>query len=120
MLLALRCRIGDFRSSVAQWQSIRLLTEGLLVRVQPGEPLFRHHNKKVSFSVLETHESHLVRARGGFSGCLFFLYHLKIFVQVLLAFNGGSFYRRIYLSVGFFDHVVSRKYAVMVKTTFII
>lgn len=27
------------RSSVAQWQSIRLLTEGLLVRVQPGEPL---------------------------------------------------------------------------------
>ena len=25
------------RSSVAQWQSIRLLTGGLLVRVQPGE-----------------------------------------------------------------------------------
>ena len=25
-------------SSVAQWQSTRLLTEGLLVRVQPGEP----------------------------------------------------------------------------------
>jgi hypothetical protein len=25
-------------SSVAQWQSIRLLTEGLLVRAQPGEP----------------------------------------------------------------------------------
>ena len=28
-------------SSVAQWQSIRLLTGGLLVRVQPEEPLFR-------------------------------------------------------------------------------
>src|SRR3954468_8695107 len=28
------------RSSVAQWQSIRLLTGGLLVRVQPEEPLF--------------------------------------------------------------------------------
>ncbi len=27
-----------FRSSVAQWQSIRLLTGGLLVRVQPEEP----------------------------------------------------------------------------------
>ena len=27
-------------SSVAQWQSIRLLTGGLLVRVQPEEPLF--------------------------------------------------------------------------------
>src|SRR5262249_20350213 len=26
------------RSSVAQWQSIRLLTGGLLVRVQPEEP----------------------------------------------------------------------------------
>ena len=28
-----------FRSSVAQWQSIRLLTGGLLVRVQPEEPI---------------------------------------------------------------------------------
>ena len=28
-------------SSVAQWQSIRLLTGGLLVRVQPEEPLTR-------------------------------------------------------------------------------
>src|SRR5207245_9621486 len=28
-------------SSVAQWQSIRLLTGGLLVRVQPEEPFFR-------------------------------------------------------------------------------
>jgi hypothetical protein len=27
-------------SSVAQWQSIRLLTGGLLVRVQPEEPIF--------------------------------------------------------------------------------
>src|SRR2546423_7822554 len=27
-------------SSVAQWQSIRLLTGGLLVRVQPEEPTF--------------------------------------------------------------------------------
>src|SRR5215217_621373 len=29
-------------SSVAQWQSIRLLTGGLLVRVQPEEPAFAH------------------------------------------------------------------------------
>src|SRR6185503_15014030 len=29
------------RSSVAQWQSIRLLTGGLLVRVQPEEPFSR-------------------------------------------------------------------------------
>src|SRR5262245_52046376 len=28
-------------SSVAQWQSIRLLTGGLLVRVQPEEPISR-------------------------------------------------------------------------------
>jgi hypothetical protein len=28
-------------SSVAQWQSIRLLTGGLLVRVQPEEPSFQ-------------------------------------------------------------------------------
>jgi hypothetical protein len=27
----------EFHSSVAQWQSMRLLTAGLLVRVQPGE-----------------------------------------------------------------------------------
>src|SRR5690606_4894477 len=30
--------LAQRRSPVAQWQSTRLLTEGLLVRVQPGEP----------------------------------------------------------------------------------
>ena len=39
--------VWRLRSSVAQWQSIRLLTEGLLVRVQPGEPFL--DTKVVSF-----------------------------------------------------------------------
>ena len=38
-LIVLSERILRLRSSVAQWQSIRLLTGGLLVRVQPEEPL---------------------------------------------------------------------------------
>src|SRR5690554_2763972 len=33
--------LAQRRSPVAQWQSTRLLTEGLLVRVQPGEPDFK-------------------------------------------------------------------------------
>ena len=47
MLRVFRRCIRDVRSSVAQWQSIRLLTEGLLVRVQPGEPFL--DTKQVSF-----------------------------------------------------------------------
>jgi hypothetical protein len=39
-------RFSAPRSSVAQWQSIRLLTGGLLVRVQPEEPA--HKSNKVS------------------------------------------------------------------------
>src|SRR5207248_2326757 len=38
---------GPACSSVAQWQSIRLLTGGLLVRVQPEEPLFRSDRDKI-------------------------------------------------------------------------
>ena len=34
-------------SSVAQWQSIRLLTGGLLVRVQPEEPAFAHASREL-------------------------------------------------------------------------
>src|SRR6516162_7271759 len=44
-MLFRQCRSGVLErppeySSVAQWQSIRLLTGGLLVRVQPEEPIF--------------------------------------------------------------------------------
>jgi hypothetical protein len=44
-----------FHSSVAQWQSIRLLTEGLLVRVRPEEffllagGLLRFHKPNLEF-----------------------------------------------------------------------
>src|SRR5262245_26201824 len=38
--IGVRFRATRPRSSVAQWQSIRLLTGGLLVRVQPEEPNF--------------------------------------------------------------------------------
>src|SRR6266508_4331231 len=41
-LLAARGAVSPPDSSVAQWQSIRLLTGGLLVRVQPEEPAFAH------------------------------------------------------------------------------
>jgi hypothetical protein len=34
---ALKTTMSTENSSVAQWQSMRLLTAGLLVRVQPGE-----------------------------------------------------------------------------------
>lgn len=37
-----RCQdIGNEHSPIAQWQSIRLLIEGLLVRVQLGEQVTR-------------------------------------------------------------------------------
>ena len=40
-------------SSVAQWQSIRLLTGGLLVRVQPEEPSLYSENLAVSGNRLD-------------------------------------------------------------------
>ena len=46
-------------SSVAQWQSIRLLTGGLLVRVQPEEP---NQSRK---SPLDCNEVHAVRCQRG-------------------------------------------------------
>lgn len=41
--------VSHRNSSVAQWQSMRLLTAGLLVRVQPGEQKGLNHQVQTFF-----------------------------------------------------------------------
>ena len=44
-------------SSVAQWQSMRLLTAGLLVRVQPGELKGQYSIRMLTFFCFDKYQS---------------------------------------------------------------
>ena len=63
-LLVPPARVCAHCSSVAQWQSIRLLTGGLLVRVQPEEPISESRtNPPWSQAVASSIGQHLVSQR---------------------------------------------------------
>ena len=66
-------------SSVAQWQSIRLLTGGLLVRVQPEEPIFSTSWLRAVFRFLNNSEQFGSNAIG--SGPRRAVEHLRVDVH---------------------------------------